>query len=43
LEEEHILRALENRVPRKMLRPKRDKVRGEWITLHNEQLYDTYF
>jgi hypothetical protein len=43
LEEEHILRELENRVLRKILRPKRDKVRGEWIRLNNEELYNTYF
>jgi hypothetical protein len=28
------------RVLRKILRPKRDEVTGEWRKLHNEELYD---
>jgi hypothetical protein len=31
-----------NRVLRKIFRPKRDRVTGEWKRLHNEQLYDLY-
>ena len=34
LREEHRLRVFKNRVLRKMLRPKRDEVTGEWRTLH---------
>jgi hypothetical protein len=29
-------------VLRKILRPKRDQVTGEWRRLHNEKLYDLY-
>jgi len=35
LREEHRLMAFENRVLRKIFRPKRDKVIGEWRKLHN--------
>jgi hypothetical protein len=38
LREEHRLRVFENRVLRRILGPKRDKVRGEWRKLHNEEL-----
>ena len=30
----------ENRVVRRIFRPKRDEVRGEWRELHNEELND---
>jgi hypothetical protein len=43
LKEEQRLRALENRVLRKILRPKRDEVTGRWRKLHNEELHDLYF
>jgi hypothetical protein len=33
------LRAFENRVLRRILGPKRDKVTGEWRKLHNEELH----
>jgi hypothetical protein len=33
----------ENRVLRKIFRPKWDKVTGEWRRLHNEELYAVYF
>ena len=36
------MRALENRVLRRIFGPKRDKVTGEWRKLHNEGLYDLY-
>jgi len=36
LREERRLRALNNRALRRIFGPKRDKVRGEWRTLHNE-------
>ena len=32
----------ENRVPRKLFRPKSDKVTREWRKLHNEKLNDLY-
>jgi len=32
----------ENRVLRKIFRPKRDDVTGEWRKLHNEELSDLY-
>ena len=33
---------LDNRVLRKILGPKMDKVTGEWRKLHNEELNDLY-
>jgi len=42
LGEEHKLRVFENRVLRKILRFRKDKVIGEWRSLHNEGLYDLY-
>ena len=32
----------ENRVLRRVFGPKRDKVKGEWRKLHNEELSDLY-
>jgi hypothetical protein len=32
----------ENRVLRRIFRPKRDEVTGEWRKLHNEELGDLY-
>jgi hypothetical protein len=32
----------ENRVPRRILVPKRDEVTGQWRKLHNEELRDLY-
>jgi hypothetical protein len=29
-------------VLRRIFRPKRDEVTGEWIKLHNEELHDLY-
>jgi hypothetical protein len=40
LREEHRLRVFENRVLRRIFRPKRDKVTGDWRKLHNEELYN---
>ena len=40
--EEHRLRVFENRVLRRIFRPKRDGVTGEWRKLHNEELNDLY-
>ena len=42
LREEHRLRVFENRVLRRIFRPKRDGVTGEWRKLHNEELNDLY-
>jgi hypothetical protein len=38
LREEHRLRVFENRVLRRIFGPKRGKVTGEWIKLHNGEL-----
>jgi hypothetical protein len=32
----------ENRVLRRIFRPKRDEVTGEWRKLHNKELHDLY-
>ena len=37
-----MLRVLENRVLRRIFRPNRDQVTGEWRKLHNKQLYALY-
>jgi hypothetical protein len=42
LREEHRLRVFENRVLRRIFRPKRDEATGEWSKLHNEELRDLY-
>jgi hypothetical protein len=42
LREESRQRVFENRLLRKIFGPKRDKVTGEWIKLHNEELNDLY-
>jgi len=42
LREERRLRVFENRVLRRVFRPKRDEVTGEWRKLHNEELRDLY-
>ena len=36
------LRVFKNCVLRKIFGPKRDKVRGDWIKLHIEELSDLY-
>jgi hypothetical protein len=40
LREEYRLRVCENRVLRRIFRPKRDEVTGEWRKLHNEEIYN---
>jgi hypothetical protein len=40
LREEHRLRVFENKVLRRIFRPKRDEVTGGWRKLHNEELRD---
>jgi hypothetical protein len=39
---EEMLRVFENKVLRRVFRPKRDEVTGKWRKLHNEELYDLY-
>jgi hypothetical protein len=39
---EHKLRVFENRVVRRIFRPKRDGVAGGWRKLHNEELHNLY-
>jgi hypothetical protein len=38
LSKERRLRVFKNRVLRRIFRPKRDEVRGEWRKLHNEEV-----
>ena len=42
LREGRKLRVSENRVLRRMVRPKRNEVTGEWRKLHTEELNDLY-
>jgi hypothetical protein len=42
LREERRLREFENMVMRRIFKPKRDEVTGEWKKLHNEQLNILY-
>ena len=42
LKEEHRLMVFENRVQRKILESERDKLTGDWMRQHNEQLHDLY-
>jgi len=42
LKAERRLRVSENRVLRRIFRPKRDEVRVEWRKLHSEELNDLY-
>jgi hypothetical protein len=42
LKEENRLRKLENRVLRRILGSKGDKVTGDWRKLHNEELHNMY-
>jgi hypothetical protein len=36
----HKLKAFENRVLRRIFGPKREKMAGGWIKLHNEELHN---
>jgi len=40
--EEHGLRVLENRMPRKIFEPKREEVAVDWRKLHNKELQGLY-
>jgi hypothetical protein len=42
LKEERRLRVFDNRVLRRIFRPKRDEVTGEWRRLRNEELHALY-
>jgi hypothetical protein len=42
LREECRLKTFENSVLRRIFRPKKDEVTGEWRKLHNEELNDLY-
>jgi hypothetical protein len=42
LREERRLRVFENRMLRKIFRPKRDEVTGVWRKLNDEELHDPY-
>jgi len=42
LREERRLRMFENRGLRRIVRPKRDKVKGEWRKLLHKELHDLY-
>ena len=42
LREEMKLRVFENKVLRRIFRPRRDEVTGKWRRLHNEELNDLY-
>jgi len=43
LREERRLRLFENRVARKIFRPKREEVTGEWIELYDVELNDLFY
>jgi hypothetical protein len=42
LREEHRLRVVENRLPKRIFRPKRNEMIGGWRNLHNEELHNLY-
>jgi len=42
LREEHRLTVFEKRVLRRIIGPKRNKIKGEWRRLHNEEFNDLY-
>jgi hypothetical protein len=43
IRDEHRLRVFESRVLRSIFGPKRDKIIGDWGTLHNEVLHNMFF
>jgi hypothetical protein len=43
LREEHRMRVFQNRVLRRIFKPKRVRIRGEWRKLHNEELCNLTF
>jgi hypothetical protein len=40
--EKHRLRMFENRVLKRIFKPRRDEVTGGWRKLHNEELHNLY-
>ena len=42
LREKRRLRVFENKVLRRNFGLKKDEITGEWLKLHNEELYDLY-
>jgi hypothetical protein len=42
LRKKHRLRVFENNVLRRIFRPRRDEVTGEWRKLHNEELHNLF-
>jgi hypothetical protein len=40
--EEHILKAVENKLLRRIFEPKREEVTGRWRKLHREELHRLY-
>jgi hypothetical protein len=42
LKEEHQLRVFDNRVLRRILGPKRNKMIGDWRKLHKKELHNLY-
>jgi hypothetical protein len=42
LREQHGLRIIANRVPRKILVPERNEATGKWRILRNEEVYEMY-
>jgi hypothetical protein len=42
LRKEHRLRVFENRVPRRILGPKREEIIGNWRKLHNKEVRNLY-
>jgi len=42
LKEEHLLRVFQGKIRRRIFRPKRDGVAGEWRKLYNEELNEMY-
>ena len=42
MREEHWLRVFDDRVLRRIFRPKREEVTGEWRKLYNEEFNDLY-
>jgi hypothetical protein len=43
LSEEQGLRVFENRVLRRIFKPKKDEMAGGWRNVHNEELHSLYF
>jgi len=42
LRKEHRLRVFQNRVCKRIFKPKREEVVGRWRLMHNEELHKSY-